>query len=242
MHNNREDHPLTATEIRHKVASRDEWLMARMAHLAAEKEFTRRHDELSRQRRELPWERAERNYVFDGPDGQKTLADLLAGCSQLIIYHFMLGPNWEEGCKCCSFLADHFDATLIHLASRDVTFVGVSRAPMRRIQAFQKRMGWRFTGFRHTATISIATKCALHERGAHRRSPLQLRRDALRLGRGGRLERVLQRRSRRNSPYVLHVSARPRRPGRNVSVFRFGSKGSRRRRPKVHHGVDPAPR
>jgi predicted dithiol-disulfide oxidoreductase (DUF899 family) len=118
--------------------------MARMAHLAAEKEFTRRHDELSRQRRELPWERAERNYVFDGPDGQETLADLFVGRSQLIIYHFMLGPNRGEGCKCCSFLADHFDATLIHLASRDVTFVGVSRAPMRRIQAFQKRMGWRF--------------------------------------------------------------------------------------------------
>ena len=144
MHNEREDNPMTATQARHKVVSRDEWLKARMAHLAAEKELTRRRDELSRQRRELPWGRIEKNYVFEGPNGPETLADLFAGRSQLIIYHFMLGPDWEEGCKCCSFLADHFDATRIHLAHRDVTFAVVSRAPMPRIQAFQQRMGWRF--------------------------------------------------------------------------------------------------
>jgi predicted dithiol-disulfide oxidoreductase (DUF899 family) len=124
--------------------SRDEWLQARLAHLAAEKEFTRKRDELSRQRRELPWERVEKNYVFEGPNGPETLADLFAGRSQLIIYHFMLGPNWEEGCKSCSFLADHFDAIGIHLAHRDVTFAVVSRAPLPRIAEFQKRMGWRF--------------------------------------------------------------------------------------------------
>jgi predicted dithiol-disulfide oxidoreductase (DUF899 family) len=135
---------MTATEPRHKVVSRDEWLQARLEHLAAEKEFTRRRDELSRQRRELPWERVDTNYVFEGPNGPETLADLFAGRSQLIVYHFMLGPNWEEGCKSCSFLADHFDATRIHLAHRDVTFAVVSQAPMPRIQAFQKRMGWRF--------------------------------------------------------------------------------------------------
>jgi predicted dithiol-disulfide oxidoreductase (DUF899 family) len=135
---------MTATQIRHKVVSRDEWLKARIAHLAAEKEFTRKRDELSRQRRELPWVRVDKNYVFEGPYGPETLADLFAGRSQLIIYHFMLGPNWEEGCKSCSFLADHFDPTRIHLAHRDVTFAAVSRAPMPRIQAFQKRMGWRF--------------------------------------------------------------------------------------------------
>jgi predicted dithiol-disulfide oxidoreductase (DUF899 family) len=135
---------MTAAQPRHKVVSRDEWLKARMAHLVAEKELTRRRDELSRQRRELPWERVDKTYVFEGPNGPQTLADLFAGRSQLIVYHFMLGPNWEEGCKSCSFLADHFDATRIHLAHRDVTFAVVSQAPMPRIQAFQQRMGWRF--------------------------------------------------------------------------------------------------
>lgn len=135
---------MTETLTTHKVVSRDEWLKARLAHLAAEKELTRQRDELSRQRRELPWERADKNYVFEGPDGPETLADLFSGRNQLIVYHFMLGPNWEEGCKSCSFLADHFDATRIHLAHRDVTFAVVSQAPMPRIQAFQKRMGWRF--------------------------------------------------------------------------------------------------
>ncbi|HUP04320.1 MAG TPA: DUF899 domain-containing protein [Bryobacteraceae bacterium] len=135
---------MTATEVSHKVVSREEWLQARLAHLAAEKAFTRRRDELSRQRRELPWERVEKNYVFQGPNGPADMADLFAGHSQLVIYHFMLGPTWEEGCKSCSFLADHFDAPRVHLAHRDVAFAAVSRAPLPRIQAFQKRMGWRF--------------------------------------------------------------------------------------------------
>src|SRR5580698_63222 len=134
---------MTATQTQHKVVSKDEWLKARLAHLAAEKEFTRKRDELSRQRRELPWESVE-NYVFDGPKGAESLADLFAGHSQLIVYHFMFGPDWEEGCRSCSYLADHFDPTRIHLAHRDVTLAVVSHAPMPRIQAFQKRMGWRF--------------------------------------------------------------------------------------------------
>ena len=135
---------MTTTQNQHQVVSKDEWRKARMAHLAAEKELTRRRDELSRQRRDLPWERVDKNYVFEGPDGPETLGELFGGRSQLIVYHFMLGPNWEEGCKSCSFLADHFDSTRIHLAHRDVTFAVVSEAPMARIQAFQKRMGWRF--------------------------------------------------------------------------------------------------
>lgn len=135
---------MTATQTRHEVVSREEWLEARRAHLAAEKEFTRKRDELARRRRELPWVRVEKNYIFEGPGGPLRLADLFAGRSQLIIYHFMLGPDWVEGCKSCSFLADHFDATRIHLAHRDVNFAVVSRAPLPRIQAFQKRMGWRF--------------------------------------------------------------------------------------------------
>jgi predicted dithiol-disulfide oxidoreductase (DUF899 family) len=135
---------MTATQTQHQVVSRDEWLKARLAHLDAEKELTRQRDELSRQRRELPWERVEKSYIFEGPNGPETLAELFAGRNQLIIYHFMFGPNWEEGCKSCSFLADHFDATRIHLAHRDVEFAVVSQAPLPRIAEFQKRMGWRF--------------------------------------------------------------------------------------------------
>ena len=122
----------------HKVVSHDEWIAARKAHLADEKAFTRARDALSRKRRELPWEKIEKNYVFDGPDGRKTLADLFGGKSQLIVYHFMLGPDWEEGCPSCSLLADHFDGAVIHLAQRDVAFAVVSRAPLaadRKIQA-----------------------------------------------------------------------------------------------------------
>ena len=127
-----------------RIVSREEWLAARKQHLSKEKEFTRLRDELSRQRRELPWVRVEKRYVFDGPNGQETLADLFDGRSQLIVVHFMFGPGWEEGCKSCSFRADHLDGALVHLAHRDVTLVVVSRAPLTQIEAFKKRMGWRF--------------------------------------------------------------------------------------------------
>lgn len=128
-----------------RIVSRAEWLAARKQHLSQEKAFTRLRDELSRQRRELPWVRVEKRYVFDGPDGQETLADLFDGRSQLIVVHFMFAPGWEEGCKSCSFRADHLDGALAHLAHRDVTLVVVSRAPLPQIDAFKKRMGWRFT-------------------------------------------------------------------------------------------------
>jgi predicted dithiol-disulfide oxidoreductase (DUF899 family) len=128
----------------HKLVSREEWLAARKAHLAKEKEFTRARDELSRQRRELPWVKVDKAYAFDGPDGKQTLGDLFDGRSQLIVYHFMFGPGWEQGCPSCSFLADHFDGALVHLAHRDVTLLAVSRAPLPEIEAFKQRMGWRF--------------------------------------------------------------------------------------------------
>ena len=128
----------------HKVVSQNEWLAARKAHLLAEKEFTRARDELSRQRRELPWVKVDKNYVFDGPNRKQTLAELFDGRSQLIVYHFMFGPGWEQGCPSCSYLADHFDGAAIHLAHRDVTFLAISRAPLAQIEAFQMRMGWRF--------------------------------------------------------------------------------------------------
>lgn len=128
----------------HKIVSQDEWLKARTEHLAREKELTKARDELARQRRALPWVKVEKAYEFDTPAGKKTLVDLFDGRGQLIVYHFMLGPGWEQGCKSCSFLADHFDGAAVHLAQRDVTLVVVSRAPLAEIEAFKKRMGWRF--------------------------------------------------------------------------------------------------
>jgi len=126
-----------------KVVPQADWLAARKALLVKEKEFTRLRDELSRRRRELPWEKVEKNYVFDGPKGKETLSDLFDGRSQLIVYHFMFGPGWKEGCPSCSFLADSFDGAAVHLAQRDATMVVVSRATLPEIEAFKKRMGWR---------------------------------------------------------------------------------------------------
>jgi predicted dithiol-disulfide oxidoreductase (DUF899 family) len=130
--------------MQHKIVSQDEWLKARKALLAKEKEFTRARDALSTTRRELPWTPVEKSYVFDGPNGKETLSDLFGGRSQLMVYHFMLGPGWVQGCPSCSFLADHFDGAVIHLAQRDVSLVVVSRAPLAEIEAYKKRMGWKF--------------------------------------------------------------------------------------------------
>jgi len=128
----------------HKVVSRDEWLAARKAHLADEKALTRARDALGSKRRALPWVKVDKPYVFDGPGGKETLGGLFGTKSQLIVYHFMLGPDWEEGCPSCSLLADHFDGAAVHVAQRDVAFVVVSRAPLRQIEKFKSRMGWRF--------------------------------------------------------------------------------------------------
>jgi predicted dithiol-disulfide oxidoreductase (DUF899 family) len=128
----------------HKVVSHDAWIAARTELLAKEKEFTRLRDQLSRQRREMPWEPVEKAYVFDGPNGRETLAELFAGRSQLVVYHFMYGPGWEKPCKSCSFWADNFNGIDVHLAHRDVTLIAVSRAPLPQIDAFRKRMGWGF--------------------------------------------------------------------------------------------------
>ena len=128
----------------HKVVSQDEWLAARKAHLAEEKALTRQRDELARRRRELPWVKVEKDYVFDTPAGRRSLAELFDGRSQLIVYHFMFAPEWSQGCKSCSLLADHYDPAVVHLKHRDVTMVMVSRAPLEKIQAFQRRMGWKF--------------------------------------------------------------------------------------------------
>ena len=129
---------------RNPVVSREEWLKARRDLLKLEKEETHLRDKVRAERRALPWVKVDKEYVFETPKGRKTLAELFDGRSQLLIYHFMLGPEWEAGCPGCSFLADHFDGTLPHLNHHDVTLISVSRAPLEKIEAYKKRMGWKF--------------------------------------------------------------------------------------------------
>jgi predicted dithiol-disulfide oxidoreductase (DUF899 family) len=130
--------------MHNRIVTRDEWLTARKALLAKEKELTRLRDQVSAERGELPWVRVDKQYVFEGPAGKETLADLFDRRSQLIIKHFMLGPGWQEGCVGCSFEVDHIEGALVHLEHHDVSYVVVSRAPLPEIETFKKRMGWRF--------------------------------------------------------------------------------------------------
>src|SRR5690242_4068429 len=146
----------------HTTGTREEWLKARLGLLEAEKELTRQKDEVALQRRALPWVRIEKNYVFETPEGRRTLADLFDGRSQLLVQHFMLAPGWEQGCPSCSFMADHSDGMNVHLAQRDVTLVAISRAPLAEIERFRKRMGWQFkwvssygTDFNHDFGVSF---------------------------------------------------------------------------------------
>jgi predicted dithiol-disulfide oxidoreductase (DUF899 family) len=128
----------------HKVVSREQWIEARKAHMAHEKEFTRARDRLAEERRALPWVKVDKDYVFDGPNGKVKLADLFKGRPQLVVQHFMFAPDWDAGCKSCSFWADGFERMIPHLAARDTTLVAVSRAPRPKLEAFKQRMGWTF--------------------------------------------------------------------------------------------------
>jgi len=150
---------------KHKVVSKDEWISARKQLLAREKEFTRLRDQLSEQRRALPWERVEKDYVLEGPKGKESLAQLFEGRSQLVVYHFMFAPEAETPCKSCSFWADNFNGIIAHLNQRDVTFVAISRAPLPKLQAFAKRLGWSFkwlssggTDFNYDYNVSFRPK------------------------------------------------------------------------------------
>jgi predicted dithiol-disulfide oxidoreductase (DUF899 family) len=129
---------------KHEVRTREEWLAARRELLEREKELTRLRDDLARRRRELPWMPVDKTYAFETDDGPRTLAELFDGRSQLLVYHFMFGPDWTEGCPSCSFWADSFDGAIVHLRHRDVTMVCASRAPLDRPQAYKRRMGWTF--------------------------------------------------------------------------------------------------
>jgi predicted dithiol-disulfide oxidoreductase (DUF899 family) len=128
----------------HNIVTREEWIAARKAHLTHEKDYTRARDRLSAERRALPWVKVDKAYMFDGPNGKQTLADLFAGRSQLVVQHFMFAPDWSEGCKSCSFWADGFERMIPHLAARDTTLVAISRAPLQKLEAFKARMDWTF--------------------------------------------------------------------------------------------------
>ena len=128
----------------HPIVSASDWLAARRTLLREEKEFTRARERLAEKRRGMPWTKVDPNYAFETPDGRATLADLFEGRSQLIVYHFMLAPGWEEGCRGCSFVSDHFDGALPHLRARDISLTAVSRAPLSEIERFKSRMGWTF--------------------------------------------------------------------------------------------------
>jgi predicted dithiol-disulfide oxidoreductase (DUF899 family) len=148
---------------RPNIVSRAEWLAARKELLIKEKQLTRQRDEIDRQRRALPWVKVEKNYIFEGPNGRQSLADLFENRSQLIVSHFMFGPSWKEGCVGCGFRSDHVDGTLAHLEHHDVSLVTISRAPLAEIEAFKKRMGWRFpwlssygTDFNYDYHVSFA--------------------------------------------------------------------------------------
>ena len=228
----------------HKIVSQSEWLAARKAFLENEKRFTRARDELSRQRRELPWVKVEKTYVFDGPDGKETLADLFDGRSQLIVYHFMFGPGWEQGCPSCSFLADHFDGAAVHLAQRDVTLlVGLARAACRdrgvqeahglalqvgvvvrqRLQSRLPRVVHARTRWRRARSTTTTTSASSRAR-----------------------KRPASACSSRTRPATSSTPIRPTRAGSTSwsapTTSRPRAEGARRRRPGVHHGVGAPPR
>ena len=193
----------------HPVVPHEGWLAARKALLLKEKELTRLRDELSRERRALPWERVEKPYLFDGPSGQETLADLFEGRSQLVVYHFMFAPDWEEGCPGCSFWADSFDGLGVHLRHRDVTFAAISRAPLAKIDPFKRRMGGAQVDLVGRKRLQLRLSRVVQAGNARRRSRGVQLREVSHEGvgpPGG--ERVLPGRVGRHLPHVLRV--RPR--------------------------------
>ena len=161
----------------HEVVSKGEWVEARKRLLAKEKEFTRMREQLSAERRALPWMRIDKDYTFDGPNGRETLAQLFGDRSQLVVYHFMFAPEWEVGCKSCSFWADNFNGITAHLRQRDVAFAAISRAPLAKLQAFAQRLGWTFqVGILARHRFQLRLRGLVQTRGpGPRRRHLQLR-------------------------------------------------------------------
>jgi predicted dithiol-disulfide oxidoreductase (DUF899 family) len=166
--------------MNHPIVSREEWLAARKQLLLKEKELTHVRETLSRERRALPWVRVDKRYVFQGASGEVTLPELFQGRSQLLVYHFMFAPEWEAGCKSCSFWADHFNGMVPHLAQRDVSFTAISRAPFSKLQAFQRRLGWSFpwvssggTDFNFDYAVSFTPEELAEHRATYNYGPLE---------------------------------------------------------------------
>ncbi len=211
----------------HEVVPRDEWMEKRRELLLREKEFTRARDELSRKRRELPWVKVEKRYLFDGPNGSESLSDVFDGRSQLIVYHFMYPPDWEEGCLHCSFWADHYDAMQVHLNHRDVTFAVISRAPLAKISEFRQRMGWKFTW------LSSFHTDFNYDFGASF-TPQDVE--------SGTKVFLLQGRDRRDLPHVLDVRTWDRHAQHDIPVARPRAQGpGRRSRRCAELGAPPRP-
>jgi len=170
----------------HQTVSPEKWLEARRELLAAEKDLTRHNDRVAELRRQLPWVKIDEDYVFEGPDGHEKLSDLFDGRRQLLVQHFMLAPGWEEGCKSCSYMADHTDGMVPHLAQRDTTFVAISRAPYEEIVRFRRRMGWKFkwlsshgTSFNYDFRVSFTPEEAAKGSPAYNYGTMSVGRDEL---------------------------------------------------------------
>ena len=212
----------TRTVDNPKVVSREEWLVARKKLLAKEKQLTRQRDAIAAERRQLPWVNVEKNYVFDTPSGKKTLADLFDGRSQLIVYHFMFGPEWQEGCPSCSFNMDHTDGALVHLAQREVSFAAVSRAPISKIEAFKKRMGWKFPWVSFLRNrVQLRLPGLIHSGATgERQSRIQLRFRAIPQCGSARRQRLLQGQRWQHLPHLFRVRSRQREHDQHVQLSR----------------------
>ena len=177
----------------HQIVSREQWLAARKAHLAHEKELSQARERLAEERRALPWVKVDKNYVFDGPNGKVTLGDLFKGRPQLVVQHVMFAPDWEAACKSCSFWADGFDRMVPHLAARDTTMVAISLAPVTKLEAFKARMGWSFDWVSSgQQRLQLRLRSLVHARADRRgRAEIQFRHHALLRPRAAGHQRVL---------------------------------------------------
>lgn len=225
----------------HPVSNREQWLDARRRLLAREKQLTRLRDQVAAERRELPWVRVDKDYRFQGERGERSLAELFGGNSQLIVYHFMFAPGWSEGCVGCSFLADHIDGTNRHLAHHDVSLVAVSRAPLEEFQAFRRRMGWRFDwyssyGSDFNRDFGVSFDKAQLAAGSvdYNYQPTPRRRR----GNAG-CQRVPAQSGGRGVPHLFGLCARPRHPAHHLQLPRPDAQGAQRGR---DHGLAASPR
>ena len=221
----------------HEVVSKGEWVEARKRLLAKEKEFTHMRDQLSAERRALPWMRIDKDYTFDGANGRETLAQLFGDQSQLVVYHFMFAPEWDVGCKSCSFWADNFNGITDHLRQRDVAFAAISRAPLAKLQAFARRLGWTFkwvssngSDFNYDFEVSFQPDALARGDATYNFAKLQ----NAQFGHA-RHQRVREGRERRDLSHVLDLRPRARHDEHGLPLPRSRPQGPRRKR--ADHGM-----